>query len=47
MTADRGCLELGPRHPDIIRERDIGRDETDGRFADVDVIRCARCRRCG
>ena len=45
MTADCGCLELGPRHPDIIRERDVGRDETDGRFADVDVIRCARCRR--
>jgi hypothetical protein len=42
MTADCGCLELGPRHPDVIRERDVGCDETDGRFADVDVTRCAR-----
>jgi hypothetical protein len=45
MTADCGCPELGPRHPDIIRERHVGRDETDGRFTDVDVIRYARCRR--
>jgi hypothetical protein len=46
-TAERAecpCLERGPRHPDIIRERDLGRDDTEGRFADVDVIRCARCR---
>jgi hypothetical protein len=25
-------------------EADLGRDETEGRFADVELIRCARCR---
>jgi hypothetical protein len=39
------CLEHAPRHPYAIRERDLGRDETDGRFADVELIRCGRCRR--
>jgi hypothetical protein len=45
MTDDCACVEVGPRHPDLIRERDLGRDETDGRYADVDLIRCALCRR--
>jgi hypothetical protein len=26
-------------------ERDVGVDETDGRFADVTVLRCTQCRR--
>jgi hypothetical protein len=43
MTIECPCLELGPKHPDIIRERDPGRDETDGRFADVELNRCAKC----
>jgi hypothetical protein len=45
MTTACACLELGPRQPDLIRERDIGCDETDGRFADVGLQRCARCGR--
>lgn len=39
------CLKHGPIAPDIIEERAVGRDETEGRYADVDVVRCARCRR--
>jgi hypothetical protein len=45
MTADCPCLDRGPRHPDAIVERDLGADPTDGRYADVSLIRCARCRR--
>jgi len=45
MSADCACLQRGPSHPDIIIDRDLGCDETDGRYADVDLIRCARCRR--
>ena len=39
------CLDLGPRHPDAAHERDLGIDETEGRFADVELVRCLRCRR--
>jgi hypothetical protein len=35
------CLEASPRHPDVVDERRVGCDETEGRFADVNVIRCA------
>jgi len=31
--------------PDVIDERHIGCDKTDGRFADVTIRRCSRCRR--
>jgi hypothetical protein len=41
MTADYGCLELAPRHPDVIRERDVGRDETDCRFTSSPITRAA------
>ncbi len=37
------CLECGPRHPDVTHEKYVGRDETDGRFADVTLLGC----RCG
>jgi len=37
------CNEAAPRHPHAIVERHVGRDETKGRFADVDVIRCGQC----
>ncbi len=37
------CQEAGPRFPHAIPFRDVGRDETNGRFADVDVIRCDLC----
>ena len=39
------CLSEGPRRPDVIDERYIGRDDTGGRFADVSLLRCSRCRR--
>jgi hypothetical protein len=39
------CLSEGPRRPDVIDERYIGSDETAGRFADVILLRCLRCRR--
>ena len=39
------CLDAGPRHADAIVERDLGVDPTEGRYADVSLIRCARCRR--
>ncbi len=45
MSGDCECLQHGPKHPDIIIDRDLGRDETEGRYADVDLIRCTRCRR--
>ena len=44
-SAECACLEYGPRAPDIIEKRDIGVDDTEGRFADVTLLRCARCRR--
>jgi hypothetical protein len=37
------CLQQGPRHPDVVNERSIGCDETEGRFAAVGLKRCARC----
>ncbi len=37
------CNEAGPRYPHAIVERQVGRDETKGRFANVDVIRCGQC----
>ena len=42
---DCSCLSAGPRWPDIVDERHIGCDETKGRFADVSIWRCSRCRR--
>jgi hypothetical protein len=42
---DCKCLPEGPRSPDVVDERYIGRDETAGRFADVSLLRCSRCRR--
>jgi hypothetical protein len=44
-TTDCACLETGPRFPDARRERDIGQDATDGRYADVESVRCTRCGR--
>ena len=35
MTPACACLELGPRRPDVVEERYVGQDPTDGRFADV------------
>jgi len=40
---DCACLSAGPRMPDIVDERHIGCDKTDGRFADVTLRRCSRC----
>jgi hypothetical protein len=37
------CHEAGPRFPHVISERYVGRDETNGRFADVELIRCGQC----
>jgi hypothetical protein len=45
MTADCPCLELDPRRPDVVEERYVGQDPTEGRFADVTVRRGAHCRR--
>jgi hypothetical protein len=45
VAAECVCLEHGPKRPDIAEERNIGRDEAEGRFADVTLVRCARCRR--
>jgi len=42
---DCPCLARGPKPPDRIHEREIGVDPCGGRYADVDLIRCARCRR--
>src|SRR4029077_9893072 len=39
------CLVDGPQNPDVINERYIGCDKTSGRFADVTLLRCARCQR--
>lgn len=43
-TSACACQEGGPRFPRAINERYIGRDETKGRFADVELIRCGLCR---
>jgi hypothetical protein len=42
---DCPCLEHGPKAPQAIPERYVGCDETDGRYADVTLTRCSRCRR--
>jgi hypothetical protein len=42
---DCACLSAGPRMPDVIDERHVGCDKTEGRFADVTIRRCSRCRR--
>jgi hypothetical protein len=39
------CIDHGPRSPDARDERFVGVDETDGRFAEVRLIRCVRCTR--
>jgi hypothetical protein len=46
-TGETGCLciDRGPRSPDAIDERFIGVDETEGRFADVRLVRCLSCQR--
>jgi hypothetical protein len=44
-TSPCACLTSGPRHPDIGEQRQIGVDPTDGRYADVALLRCARCGR--
>jgi hypothetical protein len=31
------CLDIGPKHPDVIHELNLGRDEADGRYAVVDI----------
>jgi hypothetical protein len=40
-----GCLDSGPHYPDIVDTKHIGVDDTEGRFATVELMRCARCRR--
>jgi hypothetical protein len=45
IMTDCTCLSDGPRNPDVIDKRYIGCDETSGRFADVTLLRCSRCRR--
>ncbi len=42
--SDCSCLECGPKYP-FAWERYVGRDETEGRYADVALRRCASCRR--
>ena len=44
-TTDCLCLQQGPAAQDIIEERDIGTDKTEGRLAEVTLTRCARCHR--
>jgi HD domain len=39
------CLQSGPTFPDIVDEKHLGWDETEGRFADVTLKRCGRCGR--
>ena len=45
LSSDCTCLQRGPKHPDVIIDRDLGSDETQGRYADVDLVRCGQCRR--
>jgi hypothetical protein len=45
ISSDCACLQRGPKHPDMIICRDLGCDETQGRYADVDLVRCGQCRR--
>ena len=42
---DCKCLTEGLQTPDITDERYLGCDETSGRFADVTLRRCSRCKR--
>jgi hypothetical protein len=44
MTECR-CLIEGPQRPDITDEHYLGCDKTSGRFADVTLRRCSRCKR--
>jgi hypothetical protein len=39
------CLTKGPRHPNDRLERQLGVDETEGRFASVRLTRCLACGR--
>jgi hypothetical protein len=39
------CLTNGVRFPDAVLVRQVGVDDTDGRFADVKIERCTRCGR--
>jgi hypothetical protein len=39
------CLDRGPIYPNRAVTRSVGIDDTNGRFADVEVIRCTACRR--
>jgi hypothetical protein len=47
VTNDPGCtcLEHGPPFFDAVHTRSIGVDETEGRYADVTLCTCPRCRR--
>jgi len=40
------CLRYGTHAPHASTLRDVGRDESLGRYASVDIIRCDRCGRC-
>ena|ERR1700675_3061700 len=39
------CLATAPKHPNAVEERSVGIDPSNGRFADVTLVRCALCRR--
>ena len=45
MSIDCHCLVEGPRHPAVVKERFVGIDTTEGRYADVSLMRCKRCQR--
>lgn len=42
---DCHCPVAGPRFPEITDARLVGVDETEGRYADVTLMRCANCNR--
>lgn len=37
------CHDTGPRFPNVTAVREVGTDKTNGRFADVEVVRCDQC----
>jgi hypothetical protein len=45
VPLDCSCLDTGPRYSDRPDQRSLGRDETDGRSADVEVMQCGKCSR--
>jgi hypothetical protein len=44
-TADCSCIDHGTPSPDRVDEREIDTDRTEGRYADVTLTRCTKCRR--